>query len=285
MHAAATEHSDIRVADLAARQHGIVSRSQLAEMGLSSSAIRNRIALKRLHRVHHSVYAVGLPLRRWARYMAAVLACGDDAVLSYRAAAALLELRHPSSGRVEVTVPADGSRRRRGIRVHTTRHAIGTTVREGIPCTSPMRTLVDLATVLDHERQLKRVLERTLELDVFDRVGLEAELRNSGSRRGIAMLRRLLRDLPDQPPSTSSELERRLLELIKAAGLPYPVVNAHIGIYQVDFHWPAYKLVVETDGKATHGHAIAFHRDRDRDLHLNATGWRVLRLTWRQVGK
>ncbi len=74
-----------------------------------------------------------------------------------------------------------------------------------------------------------------------------------------------------------------MLDLIRRARLPFPVVNGHVGMLQVDFHWPAHRLVVETDGRATHGHAIAFHRDRDRDLYLQERGWRVIRITWRQV--
>ena len=194
----------------------------------------------------------------------------------------MLGLRHAPSGNVEVTVPATGSRRRRGIKVHTTRSEIESVVIEGIRCTTPMRTLVDLAAVLN-EHQLRRTLERALELDVFDRFALDAVLAHPDGRQGTKLLRRLLADLSDEPFPTASEIERRFLELIREAGLPYPVVNGHIGVLQVDFHWPAHRLVVETDGRATHGHVIAFHRDRDRDLELSLAGWHVIRLTWRQI--
>jgi very-short-patch-repair endonuclease len=65
--------------------------------------------------------------------------------------------------------------------------------------------------------------------------------------------------------------------------LPLPVVNAIVAGHEVDFHWPAYRLVVETDGGGTHTTAIAFERDRRRDLHLELAGWHVIRLSWRQV--
>ena len=283
--APAPDHPDVRLATLAAAQHGVVSRRQLAAIGLSNSAIRHRIEVHRLHRIHTSVYAVALPFVRWGRYMAAVLASGHHAVLGYRAAAALWGLRHAPSGPVDVTVPRAGGRRRHGIALHVTRSLPNSdvTTNEGIPCTTPMRTLVDLAAVSKHERELRRALERSLELNLFDGIALDAALERSKGRRGTRMLRRVLVGLPDEPRPLANELERNFLALVLAAGLPTPEVNSHIGILQVDFQWPTFKVVVETDGKATHGHAIAFHRDRDRDLYLAARGWRVVRLSWRQV--
>ena len=126
-------------------------------------------------------------------------------------------------------------------------------------------------------------MERTIELRIFDRTAMDAALRTSRGKRGTGKLRQVLTDLLDEAPPTSSELEQRFLELVRAACLPDPVINGHIGELQVDFHWPDHKLVVETDGRATHGHIIASHRDRDRDLYLQERGWRVLRLTWRQI--
>jgi hypothetical protein len=277
-------HPDVQLADLAERQHGVVSRRQMTALGLSESAIRHRIEVRRLHRVYSSTYALALPLHRYARYMAAVLASGDGAVLSHRSAAHLLGMA-AAPGSIDVTVACSGSRRRRGITVHVTRSMPEDDVTsvELVRCTTAMRTLVDLAGVVRHERQLRRALERAHELNIFDRIALDAVLGRSSGRRGIGLLRRLIGDLPDTPPPLASELERELFALLVAAGLPLPIVNAYIGMLQVDFHWPAVKLVVETDGRATHGHAIAFHRDRDRDLYLQERGWRVIRLTWRQI--
>ena len=126
-------------------------------------------------------------------------------------------------------------------------------------------------------------LERTLELNAFDRIALDGVLTRSNGRRGIGRLRRLLAELPEEPLPNANKFERRFLDLVRAAGLPYPVVNGHIGELQVDFHWPDERVAVETDGRATHGHAIAFHRDRDRDLTLALEDWHVIRLSWRQV--
>jgi very-short-patch-repair endonuclease/predicted transcriptional regulator of viral defense system len=274
-----------RVAKLAARQHGLVSRRQLLEAGLSSRSVKHRISAGWLHPIHAGVYAVGhTHLLPAARYMAAVLAVGDGAVLSHRAAAARLGLRPPPSGPIDVTVLRGGGRRHERIAVHVTRslpESEITTV-ESIPCTTWARTLVDLAATMN-ERQLRRALERTLELRLFDGHAVDAVLKTSNGRRGTGLLRRILADLADEAPPTRQELERRFLELVTRARLPYPIVNGRIGELEVDFHWPEHRVVVETDGGATHGHVVAFHRDRDRDLTLALADWHVIRLTWRQV--
>jgi very-short-patch-repair endonuclease len=275
----------MRIARLAARQHAVVSRRQLLAMGLGRDAIRHRIRVGRLHAIHPGVYTVGHPLLLpYSCYMAAVLACGTGAVASHRAAAAVLGICPAPSGDVEVTVRRAGGRRRRGITVHATRsiEPFEVVTCEGIPCTSPARTLVDLAGVLDR-RRLRRALERSLELRVFDRRLVDAALGRANGRRGTGALRALLAELPDDPPPLRSELERRFLDLVRAEGLPLPVVNARIGDHEVDFHWPAPRLIVETDGRATHDTARQFEEDRRRDMELTLAGWHVVRVGWRQV--
>ena len=247
--------------------------------------MKHRIAAGRLHRIHRGVYAVGhVALLPGARYMAAVLAVGDGAVLSHRAAAARLGLRPPPVGAIDVAVLRPGGRRHKGIAVHVTRSLPDpeTTIADSIPCTTWARTLVDLAGIVS-ERQLGYALERTLELRIFDGEAMDAALETSRGRRGTAVLRQLLTDLSDEAPPTRRELERRFLKLVKAAPLPLPIVNGYVGELEVDFHWPDHRVVVETDGRATHAHEIAFHRDRDRDLTLALSDWHVIRLTWRQV--
>jgi hypothetical protein len=262
-----------------------VSRQQLLAAGFTDREVDYRLAIGRLHPIHTGVYAVGhAALLPGARYMAAVLAVGDGAVLSRRAAAARLGLSPPSSGPIDVTVLRRGGRRHKGLAVHVTRSLPDSEITkvENIPCTAWARTLVDLAGVVT-KRQLGRALERTLELDLFDLTTMEQALVLSSGRRGIGRLKRVLADLSDEPLPNANIFERRFLELVKAAGLPYPVVNGYIGGHQVDFHWPDRHVAVETDGRETHAHAIAFHRDRDRDLTLTLADWHVIRLTWRQV--
>lgn len=154
--------------------------------------------------------------------------------------------------------------------------------RHGIPCASVARTLLDLAAV-GSTRILDRALEQAQILRLYDHRAIEAVLARANGRGGAAALRRRVQDLADEPAPTRSELERRFLELVRCAGLPLPVVNGLVCGYEVDFHWPRQRLVVETDGRWVHGTQVAFERDRRRDLDLELAGWRVLRLTWRQV--
>jgi very-short-patch-repair endonuclease len=220
----------------------------------------------------------------YARYMAAVLACGRGTVLSHRHAAALLGLMTTGSGRIEVTTPGLGAGQRAGIVVHRTRRfpPDETTTCERIPCTTFARTLVDLAGC-EPERRLRRALEQSLILRLFDLGAMNAVLGRARGRTGTATLRRLLAEVADEPPFTRSELERILLELVRRANLPPPVVNGLVLTYEVDFHWPQHRLIVEADSRAFHAHALAFQQDRQRDLDLELAGWHVLRVTWRQV--
>jgi very-short-patch-repair endonuclease len=274
----------LAVARLAARRHAVVSRRQLLAIGLSKDEIWHRAKIGRLHRIHAGVYAVGHPLLlRHSLYMAAVLAC-EGVVLSHRSAAALLGLRHAPAGDVEVTVLRAGGRRIRGIRVHATRsfHTSDITTEKNIRCTSPARTLVDLAAVLSR-RQLRRALERSIELRILDGHAIDAALDRARGRRGVGVLRTLLAGQRGDPPPPRNELERRFVDLVRDQRLPIPAVNAHVGAYQVDFHWARHHLIVETDGRATHDTAHQFEEDRRRDLELTLAGWHVIRVGWRQV--
>ena len=155
-------------------------------------------------------------------------------------------------------------------------------MRNGIPCTTWARTIVDLAAVTTPPR-LERALDQSQILRVFDLRELEAALAAACGRSGTATLRALLGELFEEPAPTRSELERRFLNLMRDAGLPEPVVNGRVGGYEVDFHWPEHRLIVETDGRATHDTDIAFERDRRRDLDLALAGWHVVRISWRQL--
>jgi very-short-patch-repair endonuclease len=279
----AGDHLDLKIAELAAQQHGVVSRGQLLAAGGTKARIDHRIAVRMLQPGHAGVYGVGR-LGVLGRYFAAVLACGDDAVLSHKCGAALLGLRPTPSGRTDVTIRRRGARPQPDIAVHRTRslHPTDVTVREGIPCTSLARTLVDLAAVLDADR-LDRALEQSVLLNLFDGRALDAAIERSVGRPGVGTLRRLRAKLADDPPVLRSEMERRLLALIRRARLPPPIVNGRIGHNEVDFHWPAQRLVVETDGRATHATAHGFERDRRRDLELHLAGWDVVRIGWSQL--
>jgi very-short-patch-repair endonuclease len=270
---------DVLVADVAARQHGVVSLRQLHAAGLSEKAIRHRVAHGHMTRLHSGVYRVGQLTSPFAEPFAAVLACGPTAVLSHDAAAALHGIAQRRPGPVDVTVTA-GRPRPRGVRVH--RAALPPeerAERDGIAVTTAARALVDVAPTW-RRRELEHGVEQAVVLGLAPEAELEAAARSR--RRGAARLRRVLADL-GTPSLTRSEAERRLLELIRSAQLPHPVANARVGRFEVDLLWPRERLVVEVDGFAFHSTRQAFERDRARDAALQLAGHRVIRITWRQL--
>ena len=269
-----------RVVRLAERQHGVATRGQLVEIGVSDFSIRRRVRDGRLHRVHQGVYAVGRPtLTLRGRFLAAVLSCGPGAALSYLSAAILWGLLPERGPRIDVTVASGGGRRRRGaLVIHRAALAEGdVTVKDGIWVTTPGRTIVDLADVLS-ERQLARVVDEAAYL----RLDLD-ELRPRPGRRGSGVLGRLLATHEAGATRTRSELEERMLSLLQSLRLPTPELNCSIDGYEVDFVWRAARLILETDGWRAHGTRRSFERDRRRDAELMTRGWRVLRISYAQL--
>jgi very-short-patch-repair endonuclease len=258
----ATDEAGVVIARLAARQHGVISASQLASIGITPAGITRRVRAGRLHRLHRGVYAVGhAKVSRHGLWLAAVLACGPDAVLSHRAAAALWDLRR-WSGYPEITVPStNGRKRRNGIIVHrsSTLTPEQVTAKEGIPVTAPSRTLADLKRVASTD-QVRAALRRAeiLRLDTGPQPGHD-------------------------PDSDGTDLEGAFLALCRSHELPQPRTQAIIRPYTVDFLWEIARLVVETDGWRTHGTRSAFEADRERDAYLKRHGYDVLRFTYRQV--
>ena len=271
---------DRRIAEIAARQHGLITYAQLIGLGLSRSGIARRVSRGALYRVHRGVYAVRHPeLTRHGEWLAAVLALGAGAALSYRSAAALWELLPDRGLRIDVTVPTTGGRsRRRLIVVHRSQLEPDEVVRqEGIPVTTPVRTVIDLADILSERR-----LERTLDEAVFlglDLTGLAPRAR----RRGSGRLGHVLSAHELGSTWTRSMLEETMLALCRRTGLPAPKVNSDVEGEEADFHWPSQRLVVETDGWQSHGRRSAFERDRRRDAELVEAGWRVVRITRRRL--
>ena len=277
---------DPQIWALASRQRGIVTRAQLRAAGFTRSAITHRVQTGRLWRVYRDVFAVGrAELTPEGGWLAAVLACGNDAALSHLSAAALWEIRERQAPRQpQVSLPTQAGRRPpRGIELHrvATLRANDVTKRNAIPVTTLQRTLVDLAGILD-EKQLRSALrqsERIHRLDLAQlRVSLDDVSRYSTRH---ARLRRLVDDYI--PAGTDSEVEAAFLELCARHGLPIPETQVPIGRYRVDFLWPDLNLVVETDGRDTHDGFIAFRNDRVRDRAVKAAGLEVLRFTGTEV--
>ncbi len=272
-----------RVGALAHRQHGVVAIWQLEALGVSPWAVQRRVKAGHLLRLHRGVYAVGhqrITVR--GRWMAAVLACGPQAVLSHHAAAALWELCAAPSGPTEVTAP--GVHRTDGIRCHATRRLDprDRTAIDGIPVTSLNRTLLDLAELLSPQR-LRSMLEAAQRRDLVNPEALTALLARSPGRRGATPLNAALAQLHDEAPWTQSELERRFLELIRGAGLPEPQCNVVVEGIVVDFYWPADRLVVEVDGYRFHKTKRSFEEDRRRDARLQIAEIRVVRITHERI--
>jgi len=226
---------------------------------------------------------VGPVAPRRAAEMAATLACGPTAAVSHRSAAALWEIapEGPRGTPVEVQVVRH-ARRRPGVRVHRTagRHPDEVVRLDGIPVTSPARTLFDLAGS-GHSRMVERAFARALLRDVTTRDRVAAIRARYAGRSGTALLRKLLGS--GRPARTRSEAEHRFLRLVRSARLPAPQVNVRLGPYEVDFYWPDRHLAVEIDGFTFHASRTAFERDRERDANLATRGIRVLRFTWRQL--
>ena len=246
----------------------MVSRAQLRGAGLGRGAIEGRLRSGALRPVHHGVYAVGgAVLPREGRWLAAVLASGQGAVLCHLSAAVHWNLLQYDAPRPEVTAPA--SRRRvAGIRLHRSRFldARDTTSHEGIPTTTVHRTLLDLAADAP-EHHLERALAQAERLQLYDHTAIHDAIARANGHRGT---KRLAQAIAADPQWTRSELERRMRKLAHNHGLPRPISNHtldapdHPGL-EADFYFPGYDLVVETDGWDTHQTRQAFEDDRAKD--------------------
>lgn len=277
--------TDLLIEQIAARQHGVVSRAQLSAAGVADHRIDYRIGCGRLRVLHRGVFQLG-PLRSpLEREAAALLACGAGAALSHQSAAALSRFlleRGEISG-VHVTVrgrhPAPG----RGVIVHRVRHlpADEVTTISGLAVTTPARTLLDLAAHIPADR-LEQCIAGADRDGLVSPAQVRELLRRYPARNGARRLRALV-EATEGPAFTRSEAEARFLALVRRAELPLPQTNARIRGFEVDALWRAEQVVVEVDGQAYHGSAGAFEQDRRRDAVLIAAGYRVVRITWRQL--
>jgi hypothetical protein len=279
---------DQAILDLAERQHGVLARQQLLELRVRPETIKRWRRAGRLVALRRGVYALGhRAIRPEGHWLAAVLAVGDDAVLSHRSAARLWQIRPWGGAFVELTVGANrGQKPRKGIRVHRSGelHAWEIDEEDGIPVTSVARTLLDLAAVVP-AHHLRRAVERSVQLDLYDHRAVLRTLAAHPGRPGSPALVALLDDLHDNgtASATRSDLEALFLQLCLDHGLPRPQVNHVDQGRELDFRWPSQRVVVETNGFAFHRSRAAFEDDHDKRLRLEAAGWQVISLTWRQV--
>jgi very-short-patch-repair endonuclease len=274
---------DAALAALASRQHGVVSRAQLVELGFTRHAIRRRLQVDRLRRLHAGVYAVGhWALTSASHDLAAVFACGPQALLSHRAAGRRLQLVRGSAARIDVTA-LRGCKEKPGIAVHRTRlfHPDDRSTVDGIPVTSVARTLVDLADVLS-ERLLAAAVNEAEVQRLFDLTAIEKTLSRLPGRQGRPRLERVLAAYTDPPGYTTTKAERLFLRLCREHGLPNPE-RVFLAGYELDFYWSDVRLAIEIDGGPFHRTRRAFHEDRRRDRRLAGLGIQVARAPWRDL--
>jgi hypothetical protein len=275
------------IARLARSQHGVVARRQLLELGMGARAIDGRIQGERLHELFRGVFVVGVRrISRKGRWMAAVLAAGDGALLSHRSAARLWRILPPAAEWADITCPLGRVVRRKGIVSHGSAVADDEwLVEDAIPVTSPFRTIFDLAAVAE-KREVERALHEAEVRELTDRVSLPMLLERYRGRRGTRNLRALLES--EEPVGiTRNDFEEAFLALIDAFGLPRPRMNADLALrgrfFEIDALWEKQRVALELDSRGVHGTKKRFETDRQRDRILVAEGWRTMRVTWRQL--
>jgi Transcriptional regulator, AbiEi antitoxin/Protein of unknown function (DUF559) len=281
------------LAGIAACQYGVLSHAQLREAGISSSGIGRAAAEGRIHRIFRGAYALGHPaIGERGRMFAATLACGKGAVISHRSAATLMGLLDKAPASVDVICRGERGRRLDGIRPHDVRRPQlwETGTFDGIPCTSPARTFVDLASVVGN-RTLRSAFERAAARRMLDVEAIEGSI-GHGGRRGTQALRA---HLDEWRPAASlltagrlrSPLEAKVIPLLTKSGLPMPLANAPVELVddriEVDFLWPQHRFVLEADSRAFHATDVASERDRWRDRELMRVGYLSLRVTYLQA--
>jgi Protein of unknown function (DUF559) len=270
---------------MAESQHGVVARRDLLKVGVGRHAIEHRLASGRLNLLHRGVYAVGhRVLTRNGVWMAAVLAGGRRAVLSHRSAAALWGVR-PSAA-IELTLPR-GRRPFEGVHIYRLPvRSDEVTIVGAISVTTVPRTLFDLAAILPRH-QIEAAINQAEVRRLTDPLSLDDLVQRYPRRRGVGTIEAILVALNTGLTVTRSELEARFIAFLDEVGLPRPEVNASLFVagrwIECDFLWRDRRVIAELDGWEAHRTATAFERDRARDRMLSARGWRLVRITWRQL--
>ena len=271
--------------ELKRHQHGIFERNQARALGLTDDAIRHRVSTGELARVYPRVYRDTASAVTWVQSMtAAVLWAGGSGAASHRSAAALWALDGCLQGVIEVTVPSS-RKSPPGLIVHRALLPNGdVTSVSGLRATSPTRTLLDLAAVVDEET-LEIALDSALRrgLTSVDYLARRFGEKRSRGRPGTAVVGRLLAERSRTAGHLESPLETKFLRLIRRERLPLPEAGLVVGRYRLDFAYPAVRLGIELDGYAFHSGRGTWESDRRRNNDLVALGWTILHFTWDDV--
>lgn len=273
------------MARVAARQHGVVTTEQLQRAGFGRTQLTRRVEGGWLVRLHVGVYQLGVFPGPWGPELAALLACGPEAVLSHWTAARIYVLTQRGWAAIDISFEGRLAGRRPGIRPH---RALSlppgdVVLKHGMRVTTPARTLLDLAAAAPRD-VLERMVEEALVQRLASPAELQATLARGAGRPGARKLREIVEFL-DEPLFTRSEAEKRLVSLVRSAGLAQPLTNVRRAGWEVDAVWDAQGLVVEVDGHKYHSTSPDFERDRRKDADLMLAGYRVLRFTWRRITK
>lgn len=270
--------------ELARRQHGVVHREQLLAAGVTSAQIRSRLASNRLFELHRGVYLVGAVAPELAPEQAALFACRPDAILSHLTAAAMWRLRSYGAGApIWITVP----HRRRPVRTNVLiRRAevlrADVRVRHGLQLTSPPRTVLDCAAVLDDPYELEGLVAEASFRRLASDEELSHQIARNQNRPGVPALREIL-TVPGGPQRTRSGGERVFLQLLRREGFKGFEANAEAHGWEVDFLWRDLSFGVELDGWDGHSGRVAFERDRLKWAELEAQGVTLMPITGHQV--
>jgi very-short-patch-repair endonuclease len=266
-----------RVSALAGRQHGVVAAWQLIAMAFSRGWIEHQVRRGWLHPLLRGVYSVGhKAVTAQGRAMAAVLSCGPEAVLSHWSAAMHWGLLQTNRAVIDVVL-AGNRNGPKGVRAHRVRHLDprDMTIRDGIPVTTVPRTLLDLATVAN-QRQLRRAVNQAVRTRWLHQSAIEDILRRHKGRPGIAAFRTATAALNPGTHRTRSDLEDAFFALCRKHRLPTPDCNVEIAGYEVDFHFPGTKVIVELDSYEYHRTPQEFDADRRKWAALKRKGYEPL---------
>lgn len=237
-----------------------------------------------LVRRYRGVYAVGTSrLSVRGRLLAAVLACGDQTLVSHRSAAALWRLSDLYEP-LDVIRPRGGESRRPGIRIHRPREfeRIAWQHLHGIPVTSAAQTLFDLASVVKLE-DLEDMAAAAQRRRLITAENLRDVLAANAWRPGATTFGALVEELDLDVLKTRSRMERRIIRLCVAAGIKRPQPGAMVEGFEVDLFWEEEKLIVEFDSRGFHSDFAAIERDYRRDARHHWHGYKVLRVTYRML--
>jgi very-short-patch-repair endonuclease len=251
----------------------VITRRQLLALGYTKDWIKHAVNSKKLFPIHRGVYAVGRrELAPEGYFIAAVLACGESAFLSHESAAMLWGILKALRRTIEISVPLERNPRVKGLEVHR-RTSLETTTRKGIPVTSPIQTLIDIAPCLDDSR-LERAVNEAINRDLTD----PEKLRNAVTTGRLCQL--LDRDTF---VLTDTELEQRLVPIARRAGLPKPQTQVVVNGHRVDFYFEELGIVVEADSLRFHRTAAQQRADILRDQAHFKAGLIPLRFTHWQI--